>query len=157
VSDRRAGVTERATVIAVGEESVTVRCSPTETCSSCSSLLCSPRERTYEAVVDDDRLGAKPLAEGDVVAVEVPESHALGRAALLFALPLVLFTALYVALGFTDSETQRVAGGFAGLAAGFGLAVLASRWIPEARPRVVAVYREPELEPLRVPGPDTTS
>ncbi|MFW5743964.1 MAG: SoxR reducing system RseC family protein [Spirochaetota bacterium] len=155
--DASRGVTERATVIAVGEESVTVRCSPTETCASCSSLLCSPRERTYEAVVDEDRLAAKPLAKGDLVAVEVPESHALARAALLFALPLALFAVLYAALGFTGSETQRVAGGFAGLAAGFGLAVLVSRWIPETRPRVVAVYREPELEPLRVPGPDTTS
>lgn len=166
MSDRRAvragagsgrGTTERATVVAVGDGAVTVRCSPADTCASCSSLLCTPRERTYEAVVDDHRLGARQPAEGDLVEVEVPESHALGKAALLFALPLVLFALAYVALGFTDSETQRVAGGFVGLAAGFALAVLASRWIPEARPRVVDVYRDPELEPVRLPGSDTSS
>ncbi|MFW6293564.1 MAG: SoxR reducing system RseC family protein, partial [Spirochaetota bacterium] len=131
--------------------------SPAEACSSCSSLLCSPRERTYEAVVDADRVGSKPPSAGEAVEVEVPESHALGRAALLFALPLVLFAVGYVLFAFTDSETQRVAAGFVGLAVGFALAVLVTRWIPEARPRVVAVYREPELEPVGVSGPDTTS
>ncbi len=163
MSDRRTGAEatratrERATVVAVGDGTVTVRCSPTESCTSCSSLLCSPRERTYDAVVDADRVGSKPPAAGEVVEVEVPDSHALGRAALLFALPLVLFAVGYVLFAFTDSETQRVAAGFVGLAVGFGLAVLVSRWIPEPRPRVVAVYREPELEPVSVSGPDTSS
>lgn len=150
-------IVERGTVVSVGDGSVTVRCSTTEACSSCSSLLCSPRERTYEAVANDEADGPGRLAEGDVVDVEVPDSHALGKAVLLFALPLVLFAGIYALLGFTESETQRVAGGFAGLAAGFGLAVLVSRWMPEARPRVVSVYRDPELVPVGVSGPDTTS
>ena len=148
---------ERATVVRVGDGSVTVRCGPAESCGSCSSLLCSPRERTYEAVVDDDRLNGTPLAAGDVVEIQVPETRALGKAALLFAAPLALFVVGYVLFGFTESETQRVAAGFVGLAAGFALAMLVSRWIPEPRPTVIAVYRQPELEPARVSSPGSTS
>ncbi|MFW6292964.1 MAG: hypothetical protein ACOC7V_11675, partial [Spirochaetota bacterium] len=45
----RATVTERAEVLEVHGETATVRCSTTETCSSCTSILCSPRARTYVA------------------------------------------------------------------------------------------------------------
>ncbi|MFW5686511.1 MAG: SoxR reducing system RseC family protein, partial [Spirochaetota bacterium] len=122
-------MTERAQVLSVDGAIATVRCDTTESCSSCSSILCNPRSRTYEASWDPI---AARLAPGDWVEVEVTERGALGKGLLLFALPIVLFVVFYLGLGTVEidpesAEVVRVAGGFAGLAGGFGLAVLASR------------------------------
>ena len=163
-------MTERAEVVALHGESVTVRCETSDTCASCSALLCNPRARTYRAVVGADvRAGAAPrdvgglssgassttgvaLRVGDRVEVEVPERGALGKGLLLFGLPLASFVVVYLALGAAADETLRVGLSFAGLGAGMALAVAASRFVKEARPVIVRVFRDPVLAPLEMPG-----
>lgn len=144
-------MTERAIVVAVDAQGVTVRCGASEACSSCGSLLCPPRERTYRARVNSDL----PVAPGDAVEVEVPERGAATKALLLFGLPIILFAATYIALGGVASETQRVALGLGGLGAGFGIAMLVSSRLREPEPAVVQIYRNPSPMPIgRVPPAD---
>jgi positive regulator of sigma E activity len=92
------------------------------------------------------------LGPGDWVEVEVPQEGALGKGALLFGLPIALFVGVYLALAFTQSDVMRAAGGFGGLAAGFGIAVLVSRLWKEPAPRVTRVYRDPELVSVDPPA-----
>ncbi len=167
-------MTERAEVIEVHGETATVRRSATETCSSCTSILCSPRARTYVAhiapAVAHDAAGARAatapnlspgagtsgaapyLSPGAFVEVEVPTSGALGKGLLLFGLPLALFAAVYFALGSEASEAARAGGGFGGLAVGLLVAVGVSRLWKDPTPEIVAVYRSPELVPFDVPA-----
>ncbi|MFP4114273.1 MAG: SoxR reducing system RseC family protein [Spirochaetota bacterium] len=137
--------TERARVVAVNGRTAIVRCDAIEACSSCSSLLCSPRSRSYRAEI------AVPAAPGDWVEVEIPETGAFGKGLLLFALPVVLFVAAYFAIGSAGSEVVRVTAGFGGVVVGFAAAVVASRLWNEPMPRVIRVYRDPELVPFEPP------
>jgi len=141
-------MTERAEVLEVHGETATVRCSTTETCSSCTSILCSPRARTYVARIARDT----HLVPGAFVEVEVPTSGALGKGLLLFGLPLALFAAVYFALGSEASEAARAGGGFGGLAVGLLVAVGVSRFWKDPTPEIVRVYRAAELVPFDVPA-----
>lgn len=160
-------MTERAQVVRVDGDMCTVRCSTGANCESCSDLACRPRERTYRARLTASPAGAgasdygpaaAAVSPGDWVEVEIPDAGALWKGLLLFAGPIVLFVAAYAlagssALGLARMvgsalETVRVVAGFAGLALGFGLAVLVSGSRREPGPRVIRVYRAPVLEPF---------
>ena len=146
-------MTERAQVLSRTGSTVLVRCDTGESCESCSSLLCNPRSRTYEAVLAAEPAG-EPLhavTAGDWVEVEVPESGALGKGLVLFVLPIGLFAAVYLLLAGRVSEVVQVASGFVGLATGFGLAVALSRLWREPEARVVRVYRGTTVGPARLP------
>jgi positive regulator of sigma E activity len=143
-------MTERAEVLAVNGPTVTVRCSTTETCSSCTSILCAPRSRTYEASIASQAIAAS-VVPGAMVEVDAPSSGALGKGVLLFGLPPALFAAAYLALGPQASEAARVALGFGGLSLGLLVAVAVSRVWRDPLPTIVQVYRAPELVPFDVP------
>ena len=144
-------MTERAQVLSRTGQTVLVRCETGESCESCSSLLCNPRSRTYEAVLAPELVEAAAVRAGDWVEVEVPESGALGKGLLLFGLPLGLFAAIYLLLGSRVSEIVQVAGGFGGLVLGLGAAVGLSRLWKEPEARVIRVYRAPVVGPAVVP------
>ena len=128
---------ELAEVLAVEGANVTVRCTPAETCESCASPLCNPRMRTYVARID-------PARDAEVtpgVWVEVaPTGSGAAKGAMLFGLPLVLFTAVYLVLRFTASDVIQALGGFVGLGGGLWIAIAVARIWRDPDPRVVRVY-----------------
>lgn len=140
-------MTERAEVLSVAPDGSTmvVRCAMVETCSSCSTILCNPRARTYTAA-RSTLLAGEPQA-GDSVEVELPQAGATAKGLLLFGLPIALFVGVYVAVGGSATETVRAVAGMAGLLFGLGLATLAGRLLPEPMPTVTAIYRSPGLVP----------
>jgi len=144
-------MTERAQVLSVDGPTATVRCDTTEACSSCTSILCNPRARTYEALIDGPAELPERVVPGAVVEVEVPSSGAIGKAVLLFGLPLLLFAAVYLATGSDAPEVARAAGGFGGLAAGLLATVAIGRAWKDPLPRIVRVYARPEGSPELVP------
>jgi positive regulator of sigma E activity len=128
---------ELAEVLSVQGASVMVRCTPAESCESCASPLCSPRMRTYVASIDPARdTGVVPGVWVEVA----PAGSGAAKGALLFGLPLVLFTAVYLSLRFTASEVLQALGGFVGLGIGLWIAIVVARVWKDPDPRVVRIY-----------------
>jgi sigma-E factor negative regulatory protein RseC len=141
-------MTERARVISVGVDSVTLECFDHQGCASCGSAFCNVKARTYDAVVD----AGLDVHTGDQVEVFVPPARAIAAGFAVLIFPLILFLAGYLLARPLETEPLRVAAGLGGLIAGFAIVYLVSRKRRKELPRVVRVYKGPELIPVKLPG-----
>ena len=118
---------ETATVKTINDRTVILECSDDEHCLGCTvSAGCRSRERVYEA----ENPRHLTLAPGDEVVVDLSPRSAVGAGALVFLLPPLLFASFYLLTGMSVpgvSDPLRALAGLVGMAAGFGIAVLAGR------------------------------
>jgi len=127
---------ERGIAIKIEGNSAEVRLLMVEGCGHCaSSGECSAGKRTVKAIIPD----GVHVAAGDAVVMDIPDSVRTAGLFWLVVLPLALFVGGYLGAGrlFDGAEGPQVIGGLAGIAAGLGLAVLATRRGPLGRDPVI--------------------
>ena len=118
---------EKATVLRIDDDVITLACGDSEGCSSCAAHgFCSAGEKTFEAW---NRKGFN-MAQGSVVEVYLPTGKTIGAAFMVMIFPLILFFILFKAAGVflnDPGEGARVLFGLIGIAAGFGINFLLNR------------------------------
>ena len=139
-------MTERARVIEIHEDIVTLECIDDDGCESCNSMFCSAKARTYKATPGPD-IQVKP---GDQVEVSIPPSRAIGAGFLVLMFPLLMFVGVYLAFGFLDNEPVQVGAGLGGLFGGFGLVYLFGRGKHTRLPQISRVFTGSDLIPARL-------
>ncbi len=141
-------MTERAIVREIHDDSVMVECVENSGCDGCSSSFCNVNARTFRAAITPEI----PVKTGDQVEVFVPPSRAILSGFFVLIFPLLLFVGAYLAFGFLENEATQVGAGLGGLFSGFGLVYLIGSRRPNDLPRIVRVYRGPELIPAKIHG-----
>lgn len=117
---------ERATVVRTEGERVILACD-SQGCKACSSLFCRPGDRREFPAINPERL---PLQRSDRVRFYVEPRSAIGAGFIVLIMPLIVFAAMYFAVGLIrsgPSEQLRVLAGFGGLLLGFAAAYLLGR------------------------------
>ena len=118
---------EKAKVIAVNDEIVTLVCGDAEGCASCAAHgFCATDKKTFEAWNSK----GFPIEPGSNVEVFLPTGKTIGSAFMVMIFPLVLFFLFFYGAGMLFdnlSEGRSVLAGLAGIAAGFGINFLVNR------------------------------
>lgn len=118
---------EKARVIKIDDDVVSLACSDGEGCSSCAAhgICGGVNDRTFEAV-NSDRL---ELAPGDTVEVLLPTGKTIKAAFMVMIFPLLLFFVFFYGAGRlieSAGEGIQVLFGVAGIAAGIGINFLSN-------------------------------
>lgn len=116
-------MTEKARVLKVHDNTVSLQCIDGPHCDSCGSAFCNLKSRTIEASVAT----GLHVNVGDEVEVFVPPSRAIASGFLVLIVPLILFLTAYLSFSFVENEAAQVAAGFGGLVAGFLLVYIVGR------------------------------
>jgi len=119
---------EKATVIKVDDDIITLACGDSEGCSSCAAhgFCGGVNDKTFEA------WNAKKieLAPGSRVEVNLPTGKTIGSAFMVMIFPLLLFFVFFYAVKMlfgNPGEGLQVVGGLIGIASGFGINFLLNR------------------------------
>ena len=113
---------EKAKVIKIDNDIVSLVCSDSESCESCAAhgFCGGVNDKSFEAV-NSQGLELEP---GDSVEVLLPTAKTIRAAFMVMIFPLLLFFLFFFGAGQlleTPSEGIQVLAGVAGIAAGFGL------------------------------------
>jgi positive regulator of sigma E activity len=134
---------EKATVIKIENDIITLACGDSEGCQACAAhgFCGGVSDRTFEAV----NLHKFELEPGSIVEVLLPTGKTIGSAFMVMIFPLILFFAFFYGTKILFSESGegiQVLGGLIGIAAGFGINFLlnrnpAKRSMPEITKKLV--------------------
>ncbi len=129
---------EKGKIIKINGKTVTIE-RDEEVCSSCKlAVICSPAEKGRTVAVNEAGLD---LAEGDAVAVSVPERKDEGYGIAVLSLPMLFFVLFYALSGlfFTTLDTMlRVITGLTAAGAVVGLLIAFSGRLRKRRPEPAA-------------------
>ena len=119
---------EKATVIKIENDIITLACGDSEGCKSCAAhgFCGGATDRTFEA----SNLHEYKLEPGNVVEVLLPTGKTIGSAFMVMIFPLILFFAFFYGTKLIFSGTGegiQVLGGLIGIGAGFGINFLINR------------------------------
>lgn len=119
---------EKATVIKIENDVITLACGDSEGCQSCAAhgFCGGVNDKTFDA----SNLHEYILEPGNTVEVLLPTGKTIGSAFMVMIFPLILFFAFFYGTGFIISsagEGIQVLGGLIGIAAGFGINFLINR------------------------------
>ena len=119
---------EKATVINIKNDIITLACGDSEGCQSCAAhgICGGVNDKTFEAYNSE----SLELEAGDRVEVLLPTGKTIRAAFMVMIFPLLLFFVFFFGAGRlidSPSEGIQVLFGIAGIAAGFGINFLTNR------------------------------
>ncbi len=119
---------EKATVIRINNDVVTLACGDSESCQSCAAhgFCGGVNDKTFEAV----NINGYELEPGSKVEVFLPTGKTIGAAFMVMIFPLLLFFVFFFGIRLlleSAGEGIQVLSGLAGIAAGFGINFITSR------------------------------
>ena len=119
---------EKATVIKINKDVVTLACGDSEGCQSCAAhgICGGVNDKTFEAW-NKNGLEIEPGAQ---VEVNLPTGKTIGSAFMVMIFPLLLFIVFFYAVRLLfdgAGEGFQALGGVVGIAAGFGINFLLNR------------------------------